>query len=329
MSGLGAGLALDADVRASMESRFGHDFSRVRVHVDQPAAEAADALAARAFTWGSHIVFGAGSYAPRTPLGVRLLSHELTHVVQQSRGGGRAEASVSHPSDPAEREASHLAERVALGETVAVRQAGAGIQRYGHFVQECEDDLDLKPHIWPGHHLAMVATGNAIQLLNQNPLQSIVKTVFLHYFKEIGRLATVRSKLEDIQTALTEQYMYHCHADQPVSGQRTKKDKRCAGTQAYMNNVPDPWGTGDDIVLCMNKVRNFSTRGVARLIIHENSHRKGVMMTGFHPACNDPATGECGSGSSAMLACGGPTEDVLNSADSYACLVERLSGVTP
>jgi hypothetical protein len=66
-----------------MEPRFGHDFSRVRVHIDAPAVASAQALAARAYTAGSHIVFGAGAYAPDSGAGRHLLAHELTHVAQQ------------------------------------------------------------------------------------------------------------------------------------------------------------------------------------------------------------------------------------------------------
>jgi hypothetical protein len=54
----------------------------VRVYADAPAAKAADALDARAFTIGSSVVFGAGQYAPHTADGQRLLAHELAHVVQ-------------------------------------------------------------------------------------------------------------------------------------------------------------------------------------------------------------------------------------------------------
>jgi hypothetical protein len=78
------GQLLDPETRVAMEARFGHDFGRVRVHADPPAATAARALHAQAFTMGSDIVFGAGRFAPSTPDGRRLLVHELVHVVQQS-----------------------------------------------------------------------------------------------------------------------------------------------------------------------------------------------------------------------------------------------------
>jgi M6 family metalloprotease-like protein len=66
-----------------MEPRFGHDFSKVRVHTDTRATESAHAVNALAYTVGPQIVFGAGHYRPGTTTGRQLLAHELTHVVQQ------------------------------------------------------------------------------------------------------------------------------------------------------------------------------------------------------------------------------------------------------
>ncbi|HMG71999.1 MAG TPA: DUF4157 domain-containing protein [Pyrinomonadaceae bacterium] len=83
-----SGQPLDEGTRGFMESRFGHDFSQVRVRADVQAAEAARMLNARAYTVGSNIVFGAGEYAPGMDEGKRLLAHELTHVVQQSSSTG-------------------------------------------------------------------------------------------------------------------------------------------------------------------------------------------------------------------------------------------------
>jgi hypothetical protein len=78
------GQQLDAGTRAFMEPRFGHDFSKVRVHTDAKAAESVRAVGARAYTVGSNVVFGAGEYGPGTQAGQTLLGHELAHVVQQS-----------------------------------------------------------------------------------------------------------------------------------------------------------------------------------------------------------------------------------------------------
>jgi hypothetical protein len=86
---------LDAGVRSALEPRFGHDFSRVRVHDDAPAAALAGSAGARAFTIGDDVVFGAGQYAPASPAGLRRIAHELAHVVQGRNGGGPAPAAES------------------------------------------------------------------------------------------------------------------------------------------------------------------------------------------------------------------------------------------
>jgi hypothetical protein len=70
-----------------MGQRFGHDFSRVRVHSGGAAEQSAREVNAHAYTVGHDIVFGAGRFSPGTHEGQRLIAHELTHVVQQSGSG--------------------------------------------------------------------------------------------------------------------------------------------------------------------------------------------------------------------------------------------------
>jgi hypothetical protein len=79
-----SGQPLDTATRAYMEPRFGHDFSRVRVHTDTRAARSTQAVDALAYTVGQHIAFDAGQYQPDTESGRQLIAHELTHVMQQS-----------------------------------------------------------------------------------------------------------------------------------------------------------------------------------------------------------------------------------------------------
>jgi outer membrane protein OmpA-like peptidoglycan-associated protein len=95
---------IEGSVRAQMETRFGAQFSTVRIHADATAAESARTFAAAAYTVGSDIVFGAGRYQPHSGAGQRLLAHELAHVVQQSRGGSAssdAEARADREADQA------------------------------------------------------------------------------------------------------------------------------------------------------------------------------------------------------------------------------------
>lgn len=93
------GKPLDNNTRGFMESRFGYDFSQVRVHTGSQAGESAQAVHALAYTVGPNIVFKAGQYAPETAQGKRLLAHELTHVVQQEKGvGNPASEQLSQPA---------------------------------------------------------------------------------------------------------------------------------------------------------------------------------------------------------------------------------------
>jgi hypothetical protein len=78
-----SGQPLPTATRNFFASRFGRDFSSVRVHTGTQAAHEAKSLKARAFTIGKNVVFGNGQYSPGTETGKKLLAHELTHVVQQ------------------------------------------------------------------------------------------------------------------------------------------------------------------------------------------------------------------------------------------------------
>ena len=80
----GSGKPLPKPDRTFFESRFGHDFSQVRVHNDSQAAETAQDVKAKAFTVGRDVVFGAGQYNPATSKGKKLLAHELAYVIQNS-----------------------------------------------------------------------------------------------------------------------------------------------------------------------------------------------------------------------------------------------------
>lgn len=130
-----AGRPLERGVRDTMEDRFRHDFSRVRIHTDAHAAESARAVGASAYTVGDHVAFGAGRYMPGTRAGARLLAHELAHVRQQA---GVASASfmprllVGEGGSPLEREADAAAEAVVNGGTPCVTGRSDGCRLHRH-----------------------------------------------------------------------------------------------------------------------------------------------------------------------------------------------------
>jgi outer membrane protein OmpA-like peptidoglycan-associated protein len=85
VSGLASsGQSLPDTSKRFFESRFGNDFSNVKVHTDSVAAKSAQSINALAYTSGNHIVFNEGQYSPDTDSGKKLMAHELTHVIQQT-----------------------------------------------------------------------------------------------------------------------------------------------------------------------------------------------------------------------------------------------------
>ncbi|HEU0133096.1 MAG TPA: DUF4157 domain-containing protein [Mycobacteriales bacterium] len=149
------GHPLDPDVRADMEGRLGHDFGDVRVHTDDGAHRSAQAVNAKAYTVGSHVVFQRSQYDPASDAGRMTLAHELTHVVQQRSGPVEGTdhgngLRVSDPSDRFEREAVANAERAVGGgpAPAPVTAAPAAVQRLADddaapavpFVQRAEEE---------------------------------------------------------------------------------------------------------------------------------------------------------------------------------------------
>lgn len=74
------GKPLNSSTKSFMESRFGYDFSDVKIHDNQHANELATSVNARAFTVGNNIFLG----KKESTSDKSLMAHELVHVVQQN-----------------------------------------------------------------------------------------------------------------------------------------------------------------------------------------------------------------------------------------------------
>ncbi len=129
---------LPRDLRSSAQSRFGHDFSHVRLHRGSAADTLTSQAGARALTSGSHIFLGRG-LDPASGTGSRVLQHELAHVLQKQ---GPRPLGQPHPARPSlgaphgglrwspseERAADHMAGRAgsrSAGRAVPVPVLGA------------------------------------------------------------------------------------------------------------------------------------------------------------------------------------------------------------
>jgi len=107
----------------------GVELSAIRLHY-RGVDEICRAFGATALTVGSDIYFRQEAFAPHTPEGLRLLAHEVAHVVQQHRGavaaphaaGGLA---VAPAGSAEEREADAAADALLSGRPFDFVAAGA------------------------------------------------------------------------------------------------------------------------------------------------------------------------------------------------------------
>ncbi len=95
-----AGRPLEPATRVAMESRLGHDFSRIRVHTGPAADRSAAELGAHAYTLGLDVHFRTGRYRPDQPAGQALLVHELEHVVRAGPSGPAVPRLAPDPAAP-------------------------------------------------------------------------------------------------------------------------------------------------------------------------------------------------------------------------------------
>ncbi len=107
------GQPLNTETRTFMESRFGEDFSQVRVHTDNKAIQLSQMLNAQAFTYRQDIYFGAGKFPGKNAL----TAHELTHVLQQTRG---------HHNQTQPQKSSDSVKEPVIQRVVEVRPPGRG-----------------------------------------------------------------------------------------------------------------------------------------------------------------------------------------------------------
>ncbi len=208
------GRPLEKNVRAAMEPRFGHDFSRVQVHTDAGASESARSVNALAYAVDEHIVFQSGHYDPSSGSGRRLLAHELTHVVQNRRSGPaehRTAAGVSRPGDPAEREAAAVTQQVMGGESAQVSERSqAAVHRV--------DAGDVGKAIGIG---AAIAGGGALLGLGIAALAGAFKS------KQDSACPGTHSIPDDVNAAIGKAWGESNHGEEVVAehGGRMVKDK--------------------------------------------------------------------------------------------------------
>ena len=140
------GRPLDSALQQDMEQRFGHDFSRVRIHSGGAAGQSTQDVNAHAYTVGHNVVFGAGRFAPGTHEGRRLIAHELTHVVQQNGSAKSVQRQMITPL-AAGGGYGGLMDRDRRATTEADTSGGesAGAASTGPTIYMCSKALDTSP----------------------------------------------------------------------------------------------------------------------------------------------------------------------------------------
>jgi hypothetical protein len=185
---------LPLPIRTEFETRFGRDFSDVRIHTDEPASTSAKSLGALAYTVGNHIVFAANKFAPHHRSGRELLAHELTHVIQndvrQVTLGGRR----SHPAQgPLEQQAKAAEGSLGAGAR-PVRPASAAPPI------QCSPDPALGPALIQireipliyadqesMHRVVKILVAHHIDGRNKENIDAVVATILDHFGAGAGR----------------------------------------------------------------------------------------------------------------------------------------------
>lgn len=264
------GRPLDAGSRSFFESRFGHDFSRVRVHADAGADAAARALRAHAFTSGDHMVFARGRYAPQAEPGQRLLAHELTHVVQQH--AGLAADGIGAVDDPAEREAERNAERLHGDAPLSARARGHALARQAEpdgttlvvGANACSPEQNAV--IAPAVERAQQDLRTAVRLLGEfltDPAAhpEVAAALDRHFHSTApGLVAELRRRLTVIGSDLTgrDPFTTECHG---------ADDTSCTNSGAYV-----PGDNQSMVVFCPGFFNGAGVEGLADTLIHEFAH---------------------------------------------------------
>jgi hypothetical protein len=174
------GQPLDTSARTSFERRLGQSFEDVRIHVDEHAAASAEAVGARAYTVGNHIVFGDGEFNPHVHEGQRLLLHELVHTIQMVTGG-----------------MSHRLARTPANHCTAARDAAMARE-----IAMVADDVD---------HSLFVLRG---RLMNPRPWwftqEEDDRIDFFFECPSDARVREIIADLERLHRSLTPSFRYRC-----------------------------------------------------------------------------------------------------------------------
>ena len=156
------GAPLPVAVRNPLARTFAVDLTPIRVHTDASAQRVVKSLSTRAFAYGNHIFLGPGEQ----PTDLRVMAHEVAHVVQQA-GGVTLQHFTPSMGDAHEHEAEQASAAALRGERFNVQQRtsprvqGLSLKDIGIDV-ELPDPLDWlagKANMIPGFRMFTIVLG--------------------------------------------------------------------------------------------------------------------------------------------------------------------------
>jgi hypothetical protein len=301
---LRGGSPLPSAARSFFERRFGSDFSGVRVHAGNAAAEAARGVNAKAFTVGREIVFGQGQYSPDAPGGQRLLAHELTHVIQQT---DVAEAPSGSDSPSLQRQTAAPQPAPQYGKPCSGNSAGS--------TDPCQKLRCTTPQLTIIREDVIRAIGyvNSALISLLPPISDDSRQAMDWYMgsHDDGTVATVTKRLGEILTALQDTRdidRIGCDPDDSNAAYT------CAGGHTIDTDCYSP-------ICITDKYFGGSERMRTQTIIHECAHRVGMAVgepTNFDDIYRWSARFMFLS-----------TDEALQNSDSYALLAGAIVGGIP
>ena len=325
------GKPLNPATRALMEARFGYDFSGVRVHTDAKAAESAQAVRAHAYTVGSDVVFAEGQYDPSGEQGRKLLTHELTHVLQQtggsnniletvtkSRQAGLFEKEADATSNKAEKADVEMLHRTTTP-SIQLQRGGSGGQprcRIPHAeAKRCTSGnagvADPGSVIEEARSLAVSCVSRAISKLRALRSQTILQVDRHFHCPSSSQIINIIKTFEQIQNYLPSVWVL-CY-NGPLC------------RDCYVNYVSCP--TGADVALC-----SASQAGMyvcpEFFLNYWHLARIQMFITSAAWQTNKAVPG-CREGEACYDDFTKPASEMVNDADPYANFAVEASGLFP
>jgi len=161
------GAPLPVAVKSPLTHSFSVDLTPIRVHTDARAQLTVRSFNTRAFAYGHNIFLGPGE----SPSDLRLMAHEVAHVVQQSRGAVIQNFTTGR-GDALEHEAERASAAAVRGEKFNVQQRTSprpqGLLGIDISIPDPLDWLAGKANLIPGFRMLTIILG--VNPINMSPV---------------------------------------------------------------------------------------------------------------------------------------------------------------